>query len=272
MFLAAINEFLGLNHFIFLGICIVLIIGSILLMKKFNVKLNTALTIMVVIAVISELIKITEYIVPYTNDAGDIIGVYFKKTGLPFHLCSIQVIFVILARIMKEGEAKRKLLAFIYPTGFLGALLAILMVTVDVEFNSILTWQFFIYHAALLTFGLYIPISKEVTINTKTFFNTSLYLVVLFIISIYLNGLVSIPSQDVISNGEVIGVTEGIYTYFFYSTVPPLENLPILNLKNGWVSYIISILMIGIVSVSLVYLPFFIKDYKQYKLSKQNKK
>ena len=81
------------------------------LVKKFKVKLNTALTIMVVIAILSELIKITEYIVPYSNDAGEIIGVYFKKTGLPFHLCSIQVIFVIIARIMKDGPAKQKLLA-----------------------------------------------------------------------------------------------------------------------------------------------------------------
>ena len=272
MILAAANKFLGINHFIFLGICLVLVVTSLILMKKFKVKLNTALTIMVVIAILSELIKITEYIVPYSNDAGEIIGVYFKKTGLPFHLCSIQVIFVIIAKIMKEGPTKQKLLAFIYPTGFLGALLALLMVTVKVEFDSILTWQFFIYHAALLTFGLYIPLSKEVTINTKSFLNTSLYLVVLFIISIYVNGLISVPSQDVIIDGEVVGVTEGIYTYFFYSTVPPLKDLPILNLENGWTMYIVSILVVGIVAVTLAHLPFFIKDYKNYRLSKQNKK
>ena len=271
MILAAVNEFLGMNHFIFLGICLFLIVSSLILMKKFKVKLNTALTIMVVIAILSELIKITEYIVPYSNDAGEIIGVYFKKTGLPFHLCSIQVIFVIIAKIMKDGPIKQKLLAFIYPTGFLGALLALAMVTVNVEFDNILTWQYFIYHAALLTFGLYIPISKEVTINTKSFFNTGLYLVVLFIISIYINGLISVPSQDVIIDGEVVGVTEGIYTYFFYSTVPPLEGLPILNLENGWPMYIISILVVGIFSVTLVHLPFFIKDYKEYRQLKSEK-
>ena len=59
--------------------------------------------------------------------------------------------------------------------------------------------------------------SKEVNINTKSYLNTGLYVVILFIASIYLNGIISVPSQDVIINGEVVGVTEGIYTYFFYS-------------------------------------------------------
>lgn len=272
MFLAASNEFLGINHFIFLGICLVLIISSLLLMKKFKVKLNTALTIMVVIAIISELIKITEYIVPYTNEVGAVVGVYLKKTGLPFHLCSIQVIFLIIAKVMKEGPSKDKLLAFIYPTGFLGALLALAMVTVTVEFDSILAWQYFIFHASLLTFGLYIPMSKEVNINTKSYLNTGLYVVILFIASIYLNGIISVPSQDVIINGEVVGVTEGIYTYFFYSTVPPLEGLPILNLENGWLAYILSIVLIGLIALTIVYIPFFIKDYKNYRLLKDNKK
>ena len=53
MILAAVNEFLGMNHFIFLGICLFLIVSSLILMKKFKVKLNTALTIMVVIAILS---------------------------------------------------------------------------------------------------------------------------------------------------------------------------------------------------------------------------
>ena len=93
----------------------------------------------------------------------------------------------------------------------------------------------------------------------------------LFIISIYINGLISVPSQDVIIDGEIVGVTEGIYTYFFYSTVPPLEGLPILNLENGWPMYIISILVVGIFSVTLVHLPFFIKDYKKYRQLKSEK-
>ena len=60
MFLAAANKFLGINHFIFLGICIVLIVTSLIVFKKKKVSFNTVLNIMLVVAVLSELIKINE--------------------------------------------------------------------------------------------------------------------------------------------------------------------------------------------------------------------
>ncbi|MBQ8292246.1 MAG: YwaF family protein [Bacilli bacterium] len=265
MFLAAANKFLGTNHFIFLGICIAYIVIALILLKKYKVSFNTVLTIMVGIAIASELVKITEYIVPYYDEVGTMVGVYFEKEGLPFHLCSIQVIFLFVARMCKDGSFKEKLLAFMYPTAFLGSLLAMMLATITIEFDRPLAWQYFLYHASLLIYGLYIPMSKVIVIDTKKFLNTCLCLIGLFIVSIYINGLISVPAQEVIQNGEVIGVTEGLYVWFFYSTKPPIKNLPILNLNNGWIVYIISILIIGILAMTLAHLPFLIKDYKKYK-------
>ena len=271
MFLAAANKFLGTNHFIFLGICIVLIVTSLIVFKKKKVSFNTVLNIMLVVAVLSELIKINEYIVPYYED-GKAIGVYFEKGGLPFHLCSIQIIFLFIVRLCKEGSFKNKLLAFQYPTAFLGSLLALILATITIEFDRPLAWQYFLYHACLFVYGLYIPMSKVVEIDTKMFFNTCVCLVGLFIVSIYVNGLIAVPPQDVINSaGEVIGSTEGLYVWFFYSTKPPIKNLPILNLDNGWIVYILSILAIGIITVTLVHIPFFIKDYKKHKELKNKK-
>ena len=270
MFLAAANKFLGTNHFIFLGICIVIVVTSLIIFKKKNVSFNTVLNIMLVVAVLSELIKIGEYIEPYTNEVGKVIGVYFRKEGLPFHLCSIQIIFLFIVRICKEGSFKNKLLAFQYPTAFLGALLALMLATITIEFDRPLAWQYFLYHACLLVYGIYIPMSKVVKIDTKMFLNTCVCLIGLFLVSIYINGLIAVPSQDVINSaGEVIGQTEGMYVWFFYSTKPPIENLPILNLDNGWFVYILSILAIGIIAVTLVHIPFLVKDYKEYKQKKK---
>lgn len=270
MFLAAANKFLGTNHFIFLGICIVIVVTSLIIFKKKNVSFNTVLNIMLVVAVLSELIKIGEYIEPYTNEAGKVIGVYFNKEGLPFHLCSIQIIFLFIVRICKEGSFKNKLLAFQYPTAFLGALLALMLATITIEFDRPLAWQYFLYHACLLVYGIYIPMSKVVKIDTKMFLNTCVCLIGLFLVSIYINGLIAVPSQDVINSaGEVIGQTEGMYVWFFYSTKPPIENLPILNLDNGWFVYILSILAIGIIAVTLVHIPFLVKDYKECKQKKK---
>lgn len=270
MFLAAANKFLGTNHFIFLGISIVLIVTSLILLKKFKVPFNTVLNIMLVVAVISELVKISEYIVPYYED-GQAIGVYFEKEGLPFHLCSIQIIFLFMARLCKEGSFKNKLLAFQYPTAFLGALLALMLATITIEFDRPLAYQYFLFHTFLLIYGLYVPMSKVVDIDTKIFFNTCVCLVGLFIVSIYINGLISVPAMDVIKDGEVIGQTEGLYVWFFYSTKPPIKNLPILNLNNGWFVYILSIILIGIVAMTLVHIPFFVKDYKKHKQLKKQK-
>lgn len=270
MFLAAANKFLGTNHFIFLGICIIIVITSLIIFKKKNVSFNTVLNIMLVVAVLSELIKIGEYIEPYTNEAGKVIGVYFNKEGLPFHLCSIQIIFLFVVRLCKEGSFKNKLLAFQYPTAFLGAMLALMLATITIEFDRPLAWQYFLYHACLLVYGIYIPMSKVVKIDTKMFLNTCVCLIGLFLVSIYINGLIAVPSQDVINSaGEVIGQTEGMYVWFFYSTKPPIENLPILNLDNGWFVYILSILAIGIIAVTLVHIPFLVKDYKEYKQKKK---
>ncbi len=270
MRISEVNGFLGRNHFVFLGICAVYIITAILLLKKFRVPFKSVLNIMIVIAVASELIKINEYLVPYGVVDGVAEGFYFKKTGLPFHLCSIQLLLLLLTKICKEGSFRDKLLAFVYPTAFLGALMALIMVTVDVEFNNPLTWQFFMFHASLLVYGIYIPMSKEVKIDTKMFINTCICLIGLFFVSVYINGLVSVPELDVLDkDGQIIGITEGIYVYFFYSTEPPIQNLPILNMANGWWAYIVSIMLIGLIAVSIVHIPFFIKDYKEHKFNKK---
>ncbi len=267
MFLAAANKFLGTNHFIFLGICLVYIVVALVLLKKLKVPFNTVLNIMILVAIASELIKISEYLVPYYD--GDVVqGYFFKKTGLPFHLCSIQLIFLLLTKVCKEGSFKDKLLAFVYPTAFLGALMALILATITIEFDRPLTWQFFIFHASLLIYGLYIPMSGVVEINTKMFINTCVCLVGVFFLSIYINGIISIPELDVLIDGEVVGATEGKYVYFFYSTEPPIDNLPILNMKNGFWVYLMHILTIGIVAVSAAHIPFFIKDYQKYKLNK----
>lgn len=147
-----------------------------------------------------------------------------------------------------------------------------MLATITIEFDRPLAWQYFLYHAFLLIYGLYIPISKVVKIDTKMYLNTCVCLIGLFLVSIYINGLIAVPSQDVINGaGEVIGSTEGLYVWFFYSTKPPIEDLPILNLENGWFMYILSILLIGIVMVTLVHIPFFIKDYKEHKQLKNKK-
>lgn len=268
--LAATNKFLGTNHFIFLGISIVVIVSSLILLNKFKVSLKKVLFIVFICLILSEIIKLSEYIIPYTDETGKVIGTYLGKRGLPLHLCSIQLIFVFITLIIKEGNLRNKLLAFMYPTCFFGALLALLLATITIEFTRPLTWQYFMIHSVLVILGIYIPMSKEVELNIKTYATTCILLLGLFMLSIYINGITTMPSTDVIVNGEVVGVTEGMYTSYFYSMVPPIDDLPILNLEHGWFVYALTIMLAGIILVTLLYLPFIIKDIKLKKIQNQH--
>lgn len=51
-------------------------------------------------------------------------------------------------------------------------------------------------------------------------------------------------------------------TNFFYLVRPPMEDLPLLNLENGWMAYFLTIVALGITLVSLVHLPFLLKERK----------
>ena len=68
--------------------------------------------------IISETIKVFYYI--STNDNGN----YLPPTDLPFHLCSIQIIFLFILHMSENQKIKRLLLAFMIPTGLFGGIAA----------------------------------------------------------------------------------------------------------------------------------------------------
>ena len=238
-----------LNHFIFLGICILCIVGVLLFASLKKVSLKKMTIFMLIVSIISEIIKMIHYIEPTYSEFGLIDGGVLPKEALPFHMCSIQIFLIIILVISKNEKLKNTILAFIYPTGFMGAMLSLFIPVIDIEFTTLLTYQYFLYHAFLLAFGLYIPLSKEVEINFKTYVKTSIILASLFICSIWINSLLS-EARD------------RIYTNFFFSSKPPIEGLPYLNMNQGWAMYVLKVFVLGIFLVTLVHLPFLIKEYK----------
>ena len=247
------------NHFIFLGICIICIIGVLLFAIKKKLSLRTLTFFMLVVSIISEIIKMIHYIEPTYSEYGLIDGGVLDKEALPFHMCSIQIFLIIIVLITKNQKLKNTLLAFIYPTGFMGATMSLLIPTIDIEFTSLLTYQYFLYHAFLIAFGLYIQLSKEVEINFKSYVKTSIILTSLFMCSIWINSLLS----DSVNH---------LYTNFFFSSKPPIEGLPYLNMNQGWPMYILKVIILGIILVTLVHVPFFIKEYRSRKISNSKQK
>ena len=146
----------SLKHFIWIIICIILIVGLILFAKKFKFSLKTASLIMSIICVVSEISKMM-------SDMQDNVrgGMSLDPRSLPFHLCSLMIFVVFYIYLGKESSFKQILINFLSVIGTVGSFCAIMIPTNGVEFNEIGPYQCFIYHGGLMWFSIYLLIFKK---------------------------------------------------------------------------------------------------------------
>ena len=239
----------SLNHFIWLGICILVIVALLIINKKFNLSFDTNVTILFITAILSETIKISNGMtVEITKEVDGVMQTftYLDQTKLPFHLCSIQIFFILILKfVIKNESTKEKLLAFMCPTMLLGGILAIFIPTEGVEFNRIVLYEYFLFHAIIIYFAIYLLVSKKIKITWSTYIRNCLCLIFLSVCAIWINSIL----QD------------GAVNFFFVSR-PPMDNLPLLNLNHGWGVYYLTLLGIGIFLMSLFHLPFILTKKK----------
>lgn len=76
----------SVNHFIWLGICLILVVVGLYLLRKYNVPLSTVLTIACVVCVLSELVKLFSSMEMVESANGKKIYPYIELQHLPFHL------------------------------------------------------------------------------------------------------------------------------------------------------------------------------------------
>ena len=231
-------------HFIWLAICASIITVSVVLAKKFKPKTEFLLTLLCIACAVSEVVKLFAGLIAEENFNESYGGNFIKLSDLPFHLCSIQIIFAFVAKFTKKESVREFCLTFMMPCCILGGIMALLIPTNGVTFTSARTYQFFLYHAAIISFSLALIAIKGVRLNFKTYLRTLLTLAVLVIFSFYINGLTQ-------------------KTNFFYVSKPPMKGLPILNLDNGWFVYFLSYLALALTLFTLFYVPFFIINRKR---------
>lgn len=232
-----------IEHIIWIILCIAFIVTMTLLSthKKFSLKL--AGTIMVIIALVSETSKILSNMVESTKG-----GMHLKPGALPFHLCSLMIFVVIYITFSKESKFKKLLINFTAVMGTIGSFCAILIPTNGTDFTKILAYQCFVYHSGLLWFSIYLIASKNATFTFKTMIQNIIMLLCLVVITIYINSALSIYDVN-----------------FMYLTRPPMENLPILNLNNGWYVYFLSLMFLGLALTTAFQLPFVLVNKKKIK-------
>ena len=101
----------------------------------------------------------------------------------------------------------------------------------------------------MVWFAIYLIMSKNCDLGIKSFVKNVVSLFALSIIMIWVNGALAVYN-----------------TNFLYVVRPPVKNLPILNLNNGWFVYYCTLVVIGVIALLLVHLPSIIKEHKSKKI------
>lgn len=121
----------GTKHIIIIICCVIYILGLLLILKKYKPSLRLVVRVLLAIGVCSEAFKVFTYII--INEQR--LGGYLPKTDLPLHLCSIQILFMLILVLSSNEKLKRVLYAFMLPTCLIGGVSS---VTVTSDMLSIL--------------------------------------------------------------------------------------------------------------------------------------
>lgn len=247
-------------HFIWMGICVVLLTVGGILLKKYKPSLQVVLNIACVICILSELIKVFSSIEMVPNTAGTSYLPYLKPQHVPLHLCSLQILTIFYARFAKDGPRKETLLAFMYPTCTLGAFFALLLpsifssgsVPLSEAFIHPLAYQFFVFHLMLILLGVYIAASGQVNIRPKHYLSTMGMLGVVAFVMLYLNSLFASPTYV---NGKLVSVDYSPNFFFLYKTPVGIKLTELWH----WYLYLMILAVLAFGLIALFFIPFFRK-------------
>jgi len=220
----------GTKHLIILAVCLIAILGAYFAARKWPLEKLTK--VLFSIGVVSELIKVFYYIIANEAEYGGVL----PKTDLPFHLCSIQILFVALVRFVPSRKIKELLLSFMIPSCLLGGIAALLIATTSsLNGGWILSVQYFGYHGAIVVFALILLTAKTMNLTVKHYLNCLKFLVGLMLFAIYINSILYDGNPNI---------------NFMYVVSPPQSGLPWLNEEQGWLVYILRymILVVGCVT------------------------
>lgn len=223
----------GLRHIITIIISIILVVSLYLFSRK--MKFETICKYMFYIGIISEIVKIFYYIIVNEDKYGGVL----PKTDLPFHLCSIQIILVSVVALSKNEKLRRFILSFMFPSCLFGGIAAILIPTSSSLTAWVITFQYNLYHVALIIFALHICTSKELKLTIKDYFNCLKFLLIVMFFAIYINSIVYDGNSKI---------------NFMYVVSPPVDGLPFLTEKYGWFVYIMHYACLVLFCVTMCYI------------------
>ena len=171
--------------------------------------------------------------------ASEFGGYVLDQTQLSFHLCSIMIYAIILVNMIRNERVIRVLKSFMVPCLFIGALMALLIPTEGVDFTAPRVWQYMLIHGVLVFYGIYLAAVERVDLSMRAYVNNLKLLCGVALVAFLMNS-----------------VLEQYQTNFLFLRLPPMENLPLLNLNHGWYVYFVTLTAVACLLTLLVQLPF----------------
>lgn len=231
------------SHFIWLGALGVLIAIVLIALKKLKISDRA-----VGKAVMITLIILKVFHLSLSMKESEFGGYILNQTQLSFHLCSIMIYTVIFTNMIKSKKVVDTLKSFMVPCLFIGAAMALLIPTEGADPTVPRVWQYMLIHGALVFYGIYLAAIEKVDLSIKAYFNNLKLLLGVTLIAFLMNS-----------------VLEQYKTNFLFLRVPPMDNLPLLNLNNGWYVYFLTLAAIACTLMLLVQLPFMILNAREKK-------
>lgn len=242
------NALFGTAHLIQIFISLLLIVGLSILATKISFK--KCAKILLYVGLVSEVVKIFYYIIQ--NE--DKYGGYLPKTDLPFHLCSIQIIFILIINLATNEKIKRFILSFMLPSCLIGGIAAIFIATSTARNSPVITIQYYLYHVAIVVFAIKIYTTDEIKLNIKDYFNALIFVFGIMFFAIYINSMLY-------TNEMLTGLVNEVN--FMYVVSPPQPGLPFLNEEHGWLVYISHYACLILIAITGCYIKPIINEIKK---------
>ena len=251
------------QHFIWLAICVAVIVTALMYLMRRKPPLSKVLTVCCVIAAVAEVVKTFSKIQMVPSADGTILYPYIEMSQVPFHLCSLQIIFMFYCRFARDSAFKDSLLAFMYPSCAIGAFAALMIptlfsdsISLEQAFTHPQAYEYFLYHAVLVILGVYIGFGAQVKIRPGHYLTSLAWLGALAFISLYVNSMLAAPTYE---NGTLISVDNVPNFFFTYDTPIGIA----LTQMWHWYVYLGILLVLACGLVALFYIPVFRRGKKK---------
>ena len=245
----------GTKHIVLLALCALAgALGCVFLRK---LELKKWFRLLLYVGIVSETIKVFYYILSNEKTYGG----YLPKTDLPFHLCSVQLIFIALLNFTKSEKLHRALIAFMVPSCLVGGLAAILIPTSSSLGSPVVASQYFTYHTVLVVYAVCLLLNREIGWTVRDYATALKMLAFMGFVAVYLNSMTYDVVEYAVEDGQKI-VSYVSRVNFMYVVDPPVNGLPFLNKNHGWLVYFLHLAATGVFAVTLCYVKPIVKDVR----------